>query len=294
MTDTTTTGSTAAIERRLDLRAAPERVWLALIDPDDFARWFTQRASFRPEPGSDGWFEWDAHGRFAVRIEAVDPPRHIAWRWARDPDTAIDAGPSTLVEWWLEPRPDGGTALRIRESGFVDLAGRRDNVLGWIGASGKLSAYLAEQPWEGGIRRTFAFRSSPDRVWQAFADPDEFRDWWGSPDPESVPIVEGAEGWWDWPNEGRFAVRIDVVEPPVYVAWRWSIVPDTPLETSGEVLRTEWVLEAREGGGTNLHLLETGFSGPGNFKQNSDGWDTDVEPVLRAHLHELPDPDYPG
>ena len=42
--------------------------------------------------------------------------------------------------------------------------------------------------------------------------------------------------------------------------------------------------------GTNLHLLETGFTEPKGHKMNDDGWDFDVLPALRKHLGEAPDP----
>ena len=45
-------------------------------------------------------------------------------------------------------------------------------------------------------------------------------------------------------------------------------------------------VEARTGrrpradGGTDLHLLETGFRGPDAFRENGRGWDVDVLPSL--------------
>lgn len=95
MTDLATT---AAIERFLDLRATPERVWQALTDPDQLASWFGQRADLRPEPGYDGWMEWDGHGRFAMRVEEAVAPTRLVVRWMNEPDVALDPGRSTLVE----------------------------------------------------------------------------------------------------------------------------------------------------------------------------------------------------
>ena len=228
--------------------------------------------------------EWTDHGRFAIRIEQVDPGSRLVWRGARDPDTALDEGPTTTVEFALSPRSGGGTHLTIREEGFERAADRLDNVLGWLGTVSGLSEHLATESWERGIRRTWSFRSSADRVWRAFSDPGEFTAWWGG--TERPEIREGYEGWFAWPTEGRFAMRIDSVEPPTYLAWRWSIQPEVALEDSGEVLRTEWAIVPRPDGGTDVHLFESGFRGPDNFRENSNGWDTDVEPILRRHLGE--------
>jgi uncharacterized protein YndB with AHSA1/START domain len=228
--------------------------------------------------------KWNEHGRFEIRIDAVDHRRRLVWTGARDPDTSLADGPTTTVEFTLSPRPGGGTLLTIREEGFVREADRLDNVLGWLGTVSGLSEHLADQPWERGIRRTWSFRSSPERVWRAFSDSHEFITWWGG---QEIPeIREGYEGWFSWPTEGRFAMRIDRVEPPAYLAWRWSIQPGVAFEDSGEVLRTEWAILPAAGGGTDVHLLETGFRGPKNFGENSQGWDGDVEPVLRRHLGE--------
>ena len=69
---------TDAIERTLELEAAPNRVWKALTDANEIASWFGDSAELDPRLGSEGWFGWESYGRAAVRIEehneaAVDP-----------------------------------------------------------------------------------------------------------------------------------------------------------------------------------------------------------------------------
>ena len=282
----TLTSTIPAIERTLDLRAAPDRVWRALTDADELSQWFGQRADLRPEVGYDGWMEWDGHGRYAMRVEEADAPRRFAVRWMNSQDVPLDPARSSLVEWDLEPTPTGGTRLHLRESGFRDLESRAGNTVGWLAEQAELVQLLATEPWEAGIRRTYTFRSSPDRVWDAFADTEQFHAWWGGGEPTT--LRPGALGWWDWPSEGRFAYRIERVEPPSYLAWTWTVTPDTALDEATEVLRTEWAFEAREDGGTDLHLFESGFTGPDHHRQNSGGWDTDVSPALRQALGEAP------
>jgi uncharacterized protein YndB with AHSA1/START domain len=87
-----------AIEKRLELDQSPEDVWRALIDPTEVAGWFGETASFKPELGGMGWFGWESHGRFSMRIEEFDPPTRLAWRWAREADKPLDQTHSTLVE----------------------------------------------------------------------------------------------------------------------------------------------------------------------------------------------------
>ncbi|MGQ0607145.1 MAG: SRPBCC domain-containing protein [Chloroflexota bacterium] len=38
---------------------------------------------------------------------------------------------ATLVEWWVERGADGGTTLRLRESGFRRETHRSENEQGW-------------------------------------------------------------------------------------------------------------------------------------------------------------------
>lgn len=142
---TTETGTTDAIERTLELRAAPERVWRALTEADEIARWFGDTAELEARQGAEGWLGWNDYGRFAVRVERCEPPRRFAWRWAREADTPVDEGPSTLVEWRLTPRDDGGTTLELRESGFERPEDRQDNVGGWKHELGELVEYLRKE-----------------------------------------------------------------------------------------------------------------------------------------------------
>ena len=118
----------------------------------------------------------------------------------------------------------------------------------------------------------------------AFAEPAQLAAWWSN--GEQGEIRAGAEGSWLWPSEGgRFAYRIEAVEAPRYLCWTWVGAPDVSLEDAEQVLRTEWVLVPREDGGTDLHLLETGFTGPDSMRENEGGWEQ-IIPSLRKHLGE--------
>jgi uncharacterized protein YndB with AHSA1/START domain len=121
----------AAIDKKLELDRSPEDVWKALTDPIAVAGWFGDTASFAPELGGEGWFGWESHGSFSMRIEDFDPPKRLSWRWAREADKPLTETHSTLVEWTLLPREDGGTTLLLKESGFATEESRQDNVGGW-------------------------------------------------------------------------------------------------------------------------------------------------------------------
>lgn len=138
-----------SIEQALEVRktvefdAAPERVWRAITDPDELASWFPDRVEGDVSLNGDGKWIWENHGAYAVRFEVMDPPRRLVWRWARDPETALADGVTTLVEWDLEPRDGGGTTLRLRETGFARPEDRQDNDGGWDAELAELVALLA-------------------------------------------------------------------------------------------------------------------------------------------------------
>jgi uncharacterized protein YndB with AHSA1/START domain len=140
MTDATTTADAlAAIERTLELDAPRARVWGAITDPAELSRWFPQRAEWDLRPGGTGTFFWEGYGSFPIEVVSVEEPGYLAWRWGMESDEV------TLVEWWLDERPDGGTTLRMRESGFTTPKHRAGNDEGWTEELGELEAMLAER-----------------------------------------------------------------------------------------------------------------------------------------------------
>jgi uncharacterized protein YndB with AHSA1/START domain len=281
MTSTTAAAATTgfSIERTIDLPASPDRVWRALTDPAELAAWFGTAADALPEVGATGWFGFDDEGRFAVRLEALDPGRFLAWRWAEETDTTIEDGPTSLVEWTLEPRTSGGTRLRMRESGLRTGRNLEMNTAGWFVELAELREHLATEPWQVPIRRRLELSADRGRVWRALSEDGELRQWWGLQMP--VVVEPGWEGWFDFPDYGRHAVRIEVVEPPRYLAWRWTAdEPDVPIADVHQPLVTEWLLEERDDGGTTLQLMESGFTGPAKYLDNVNGWTDEVLPNL--------------
>jgi uncharacterized protein YndB with AHSA1/START domain len=118
-------------------------VWRALTLGDELASWFPDGGAFDLAPEAEGRFVWKEHGRYAVRVEVFEPPRRLAWRWAKDTEVDLDAGANTLVEFTLSERPGGGTVLELRESGFATPEHLESNTGGWRAELGELAAFLA-------------------------------------------------------------------------------------------------------------------------------------------------------
>lgn len=75
-----TTEATArdlVVERTLELDHSPERVWRALTDPEELSSWFGDSAEVELEVGAEGWFGWEAYGRFPMRVVGLEPRRRL-------------------------------------------------------------------------------------------------------------------------------------------------------------------------------------------------------------------------
>lgn len=134
--------SERTVEKVLELDAPVERVWRAITDPAELARWFGDEAEVDLRPGGDAAMTWENHGRYAMRIEEVDPPRRLVWSWVHEPDVAFEEAPATRVHWTLTPREDGGTTLHLLETGFRTDLHRGQNDEGWDAELGELAQRL--------------------------------------------------------------------------------------------------------------------------------------------------------
>lgn len=128
------------IEREVLIAAAPERVWPLVAEPGFWANdEETHRGTVAAE-GASLVVRHSEHGEFPVRVEKVDPPNYVAYRWVSAfPGEQLREENSTLVEFFLTPDGGGGTRLRVVESGFAALPtsgeNRRnvvnDHIAGW-------------------------------------------------------------------------------------------------------------------------------------------------------------------
>ncbi len=127
------------IERETLIVAPLERVWALVAEP---GFWVADKASLPGTVAKEGesMVARNAeYGDFPVRVEKVEPPTYLAYRWASAfPGEELREDNSTLVEFTLTSEGDK-TRLRVVESGFAALAGSeelrrravKDNTGGW-------------------------------------------------------------------------------------------------------------------------------------------------------------------
>jgi uncharacterized protein YndB with AHSA1/START domain len=110
------------VRRTIWIAAAIEKVWSAVTQPEHISLWLGQAAFDGEGVGTRGTVSWPDRGPVPLRIEAMEAPRMVSYRWSNDdallavPD-AVDDGHSTVFTFTLEP-VSGGTQLTVVETGF--------------------------------------------------------------------------------------------------------------------------------------------------------------------------------
>ncbi len=127
------------IERETLIAAPLERVWSLVAEP---GFWVADDASLSGNVAEEGELmvaKNAEYGDFPVRVEKVEPPNYVAYRWASAfPGEELRGDNTTLVEFTLTSEGNG-TRLRVVESGFAALAtseelrskAHEDNTGGW-------------------------------------------------------------------------------------------------------------------------------------------------------------------
>ncbi|WP_447007440.1 SRPBCC domain-containing protein [Saccharothrix isguenensis] len=127
------------IERDTLIAAPLERVWSLVAEP---GFWVADQGSIAGTVAKEGESvvaRNQEFGDFPVRVEKVEPPTYVAYRWASAfPGQELREGNSTLVEFTLTAEGDK-TRLRVVESGFAALSAADDvradalknNTTGW-------------------------------------------------------------------------------------------------------------------------------------------------------------------
>ncbi len=150
------------VEAQIFIAAPPERVFQAITDPKQTARWWGQQGMYRITEGTSDLRpggKWSSVGMGAdgtsFRVEGeyleVEPPHLLVYTWL----PSWSGSSKTTVRWSLEPQdvhslqPRGphrmgtGTLGKIRHYGFAgDAKAASDHGQGWVRVLGWMQAYL--------------------------------------------------------------------------------------------------------------------------------------------------------
>ena len=113
----TTLTSLSRIDRTIEIKAPPERVYRALTAASELAAWFQKTVEGEIATGNEVWMT--SHGqRFGVEFVDLTPPRRLVWRWhpgAVDPAVDYSKEARTTVTFTLEPCRGRNAPARLRD-----------------------------------------------------------------------------------------------------------------------------------------------------------------------------------
>jgi uncharacterized protein YndB with AHSA1/START domain len=140
------------IEREILIEAPVDVVWAIVTEPEHVGTWFSDAAEIELRPGGKAALTWTEHGTVRLKVEKVEPPHFLSFRWARPIGIEPSAGNSTLVAFSLHEEGEG-TRLRVVESGFRELEWpeeekatyAEENDRGWDHELGELQEYVAKR-----------------------------------------------------------------------------------------------------------------------------------------------------
>ncbi|NNM67236.1 MAG: SRPBCC family protein [Spirochaetales bacterium] len=142
------------IEKHVDLKSPPSRVWKALTDHKEFGQWFgcTMEGPFVLGKTTRGKLTYPGfeHLQLAVNVKEMRAEHLFSFTWhpyAIDPAVDYEQEVPTLVEFRLETA-GSGTHLVVTESGFEKLPANRRleafrmNEEGWIEQLENIAQYV--------------------------------------------------------------------------------------------------------------------------------------------------------
>ena len=300
------------VERSIWIDIPRERVWQAITDPADLAKWLLP-----PALGAD--MKRDANDTILVSmggmeipvavLEEVDPPRHV--RSYGLPDHVIS------ITYLLEEENDG-TRVTVTLSGFENLPvdARQDRIgpsgMAWEKALANLKAFVTGTalPFpEGYVAALFGYRRESEksfaversiwiaapreRVWSAITDPIQLESWFSPGTSWKLTALEaGGRLFTPDPETGdeTNVQVIQLVDPPQ------RFVTHSLPASPGSAEVTAYLLQ-EERGGTRLTITNSGYEllpEDGRWsamEQNAFGFGMMLE-NLRAYIesNDLPTP----
>jgi uncharacterized protein YndB with AHSA1/START domain len=118
----------------------PERVWRALVDPDELSAWLMPN-DFVPVIGGQFTMSCDPYGIIQAELLELDPPRRLSYRWSASfGETVVTMELTATYE---------GTRLRVTHLGWGDsnIADRDQFDHGWTAKlTTGLTSVLGEAP----------------------------------------------------------------------------------------------------------------------------------------------------
>jgi uncharacterized protein YndB with AHSA1/START domain len=106
------------IHHVLQIEASPERVWSALTEPADMARWWSTRVSSPPAAlGAEVLWTFEEGFNPVMRITTIEPPNELVWCCTRGHPPWLD----NTFRFELDAVNDDQSRLRFWQEYAVEL-----------------------------------------------------------------------------------------------------------------------------------------------------------------------------
>jgi uncharacterized protein YndB with AHSA1/START domain len=145
--------SAFTVTRTIMIAAPIDKVWSAVAEPEHVSRWFGRLELDGAGAGAAGTLSWTDGPRIPIRIETIDEPRSISYRWGNDgaggsASAQLDDATSTVFTFTLVATAEG-TELTVVETGFERTSDPAFNLAehgkGWNGELDKLAALFENE-----------------------------------------------------------------------------------------------------------------------------------------------------
>ncbi len=214
------------------IRATPEQVWEAILDPAFTRQYFHGTAFDRPPVQGEPFRTSLPDGSAAVDgvVEVLDPPRRLVHTWHTLYDADLAAEPVSRVEWEVEPAGEGLTRLRLVHADLAQSPKTWANVEhGWVWILDSMKSLLETGQPLPAVSVEPARDREPDAEWHRLQAMEANNSTW-----ELIDLADrGADG-----DE-------DMLRRAYAAAYHWDRAAG---RTPGNSARADWLL-------SKVHLL---------------------------------------
>jgi uncharacterized protein YndB with AHSA1/START domain len=286
------------VERSIWINAPRERVWQAILQPDQLAQWFLP-------PALGAQMKRDEKGTLFVSMGGMDIPAAVIEVVSESRQLVSRSVPDMLLTTTYTLADEkGGTRLTVTMSGFEALPEQAaqerldPSSAGWDKALNNLKAYIdgAELPFpEGYVATLYGYRRESkevfaversiwidaprERVWQALTDPKQLQQWYSPTTPWLLSALEVGGKFYIYNVETEtemYTEMITLLDPPHQLVKRSvAKLPETPHVTA-------WRLD-EEKGRTRVTITYSGYelepdsARHPNMEQNAFGFGMTLE-----------------
>lgn len=263
-----------ALERSIAINAPRDRVWQAITDPDQLAKWFVPNlpgAELKLQNGTVTVYLYGMGVDF-LTLEIAEAARKVV----------IHSLPEHLLTttYTLEDQA-GGTLVKVALTGFERLPENTgEDRFEFIGAGwdkalsnlkafvdgvdlphssgfiGSLFGYWRKPESKLGVERSIWINGSREKVWKALVDPKQIQQWYSPTTEWQLSALEVGGKYYVQDEETsreKYVEIIEILDPPSQLVTR--CLP----ETDDMPVTTKMFTLTEENGGTRLTLTYTGY-----------------------------------